>query len=94
MSAENEVNVEELKRVPAFGDLPAEQILWLADHGEVQDYESGELVFELGHVAEHMVAVLEGAFEIVFTIGGQLVPFVTQRQGTVSLRSFLLRAPM
>jgi signal transduction histidine kinase len=31
-----------------------------------------------------MVAVLEGAIEIVFSIGGQLVPFVTQRQGTVS----------
>ena len=31
-----------------------------------------------------MIAVLEGAIEIVFNVGGQLVPFVTQRQGTVS----------
>jgi len=78
------VNVEELKRIPAFAELTADQRVWLADHGEVSEYESGELVFEVGHVAEHMVAVLEGAIEIVFTIGGQLVPFVTQRQGAVS----------
>ena len=44
------------------------------------------MVFEVGHVAEHMVAVLEGAIEIVFTIGGQLVPSVTQRQGTSAWR--------
>ena len=31
-----------------------------------------------------MVAVLEGAIEIVFSVGGQLVPFLTQRQGMVS----------
>jgi signal transduction histidine kinase len=80
----NAVDVEELKRVPAFAALPAEQLAWLAAHGEVREYESGEFVFEPGTLAEHMVAVLDGAIEVVFSVGGQLVPFVTQRQGTVS----------
>ncbi|MEO8259990.1 MAG: ATP-binding protein [Acidobacteriota bacterium] len=78
------VDVEELKRIPAFAELNADQLAWLAGHGEVTEYESGESVFELGHVAEHMIAVLGGAIEIVFNVGGQLVPFTTQRQGTVS----------
>ena len=78
------VDVEELKKIPAFAELTADQLAWLAEHGEVTEYESGESVFELGHVAEHMIAVLEGAIEIVFNVGGQLVPFMTQRPGTVS----------
>jgi len=78
------VDVEELKKIPAFAELAANQRAWLAEHGEVTGYESGQPVFELGDVAEHMIAVLEGAIEIVFNVGGQLVPFVTQRPGTVS----------
>ena len=78
------VDVEELKHIQAFAELTPGQLTWLAEHGELAEYESGELVFELGSVAEHMVAVLDGAIEVVFSIGGQLVPFVTQRQGTVS----------
>ena len=80
----NRVDVEELKRIPAFAELTADQVAWLAEHGELAEYEAGELVFELGAVAEHLVAVLDGAIEVVFSIGGQMVPFVTQRQGTVS----------
>jgi signal transduction histidine kinase len=80
----NRVDVEELKRIAAFAELTADQVAWLAAHGELAEYEAGELVFELGSVAEHMVAVLDGAIEVVFNIGGQMVPFVTQRQGTVS----------
>jgi signal transduction histidine kinase len=78
------VDVDELKRIQAFAELTADQVAWLAEHGELVEYEAGELVFELGSVAEHMVAVLDGAIEVVFNIGGQMVPFVTQRQGTVS----------
>jgi signal transduction histidine kinase len=78
------VDVEDLKRITAFAELTADQAAWLAEHGEVVEYEAGELVFELGAVAEHLVAVLDGAIEIVFNIGGQMVPFLTQRQGTVS----------
>jgi signal transduction histidine kinase len=84
ISDSNPVDVEELKRVPVFSALTAEQRVWLADHGQVAEYEPGEPVFVLGDAAEHMIAVLEGAIEIVFSVGGQLVPFVTQRQGTVS----------
>jgi signal transduction histidine kinase len=80
----NTVDVDELKRIPAFSELTGDQLRWLAEHGEVVEHESGDAVFELGHVAEHMIAVLDGAIEIVFNVGGQLVPFVTQRQGTVS----------
>ena len=78
------IDIGELKTIPVFAELDADQLAWLAGHGEVTEYASGESVFELGHVAEHMIAVLEGAIEIVFQIGGQPVPFTTQHAGTVS----------
>ena len=84
MNDGNTVRVEELTGVAAFAALPPEQLAWLAEHGEVQEYGSGEFVFEPGTLAEHMVAVLVGAIEVVFSVGGQLVPFITQRQGTIS----------
>ena len=60
--------LEELKKIPVFAELPPEQLVWLADHGDVNKYQSGEMVFELGHVAEYMIAVLAGAIEIVFSV--------------------------
>jgi signal transduction histidine kinase len=84
VSTGNPVNVEELKRISVFAALPQDQLDWLATHGELAEYEPGEMIFELGSLAEHMVAVLDGAIEVVFAVGGQLVPFTTQRQGAVS----------
>lgn len=83
MSA-SKVNLEELKTVPAFAELTDDQRVWLADHGELVEYDPGDLIFGVGGVAEHMIAVLEGAIEIEFSVGGQLVPYMTQRQGMVT----------
>jgi signal transduction histidine kinase len=74
----------ELRAVPAFAELTDDQLAWLAAHGEVVEYEPGTIVFELGAAADHMAAVLEGAIEIYFNVGGQLVPFLMQRQGTLT----------
>ena len=78
------VTVEELTAVPAFAELSTDQRAWLANHGDVIAHEPGDVIFASGHIAEHMFAVLEGAIEIVFNVGGQLVPYRTQRQGTVT----------
>jgi signal transduction histidine kinase len=78
------VRVEELEQVSAFAELTADQLEWLAAHGDVVEYEAGDSVFEPGETADHMTVVLEGAVEIIFSVGGQLVPYFTQRQGTIT----------
>ena len=80
------VTVEELRTISVFEDLRADQLEWLASHGEVAEFDAGATVFEINQAAEHMVAILEGAVEIVFVVGGQLVPSFTQRAGMVSGR--------
>lgn len=79
-----EVRVEELKTVPLFGELSSDQLDWLAAHGDVVEYESGDVMFEPGATAEHMFAVLEGTMEILINVGGQLVPYFAQRQGSLT----------
>jgi signal transduction histidine kinase len=78
------VSVDELKAVPAFAELTPEQLAWLAAHGELAEYGPGESIFESGQPAEDMVVVLEGSVEILFAVGGQLVPAITQRRGTLT----------
>ncbi len=80
------VTVEELRTVSVFEDLSADQLEWLVSHGEAVEFDAGATVFEINQPAEHMVAILEGAVEIVFVVGGQLVPSFTQRAGMVSGR--------
>ncbi len=80
----SKIDVEELKTVPAFAELTDDQRAWLAVHGDVAEYEEGDAIFGVGTVAERMIAVLHGAIEIVFSVGGQLVPWATQHQGAVT----------
>jgi signal transduction histidine kinase len=80
------VSVEELRSVPTFSDLTDDELGWLAGQGDLAEFESGATVFEFDQLAEHMAAVLDGAVEIVVRVGGQLVPSIIQRAGTVTGR--------
>jgi signal transduction histidine kinase len=78
------VLAEELRTITAFADLTAAQLEWIASRGRVEEYAPGASVFEVGSAADSMFAVLDGAVEVMFSLGGQLVPFVTQRRGAVT----------
>jgi signal transduction histidine kinase len=75
---------DELGEVPAFADLSAAQLAWFVEHGSVERYDSGDVIFSVGSDADSMVVVLEGAIEVMFSVGGQQVPFLTQRRGSVT----------
>ena len=76
--------VDALRTVPIFADLTAEQIDWLVTHGTDERHDDGAMVFTPGSEADSMTAVLEGSIDVLLTIGGQQVPFLTQRTGTVT----------
>ena len=76
--------VDALKTVPIFADLSVEQIDWLVAHGTDEVHDDGAMVFTPGSEADSMTAVLEGAIDVLLTIGGQQVPFLTQRTGMVT----------
>jgi signal transduction histidine kinase len=76
--------IDALRTVPIFSDLSAEQLEWLASHGNDEVHDDGAMLFLPGSEADSMTAILEGSIDVLLSIGGQMVPFLTQRAGTVT----------
>jgi len=68
-----EVTIEELKAVPAFSDLPNEQLEWILDHGEYHEYEDGSQIRKTGDEADVMFIIIEGRITFYMDIHGRLV---------------------
>jgi signal transduction histidine kinase len=51
---------QQLKEVPVFSDLCADDLLWLASRMELVHYGPGDIVVEAGAPADRLVVVLEG----------------------------------
>lgn len=54
---------QELLRVPAFADLPDEQIAWFLSQSQEQKIKSGEVYAKQGDPPDTMFVLLEGEFE-------------------------------
>src|ERR1700677_1288788 len=94
------VDKSELLRVPAFADLPEDQIEWFLSQSEEQHYKSGDIYSRQGDPADAMFIVLEGQMEARGELGGEailiplkagsvtgLLPFSRMKQFTVSVRA-------
>ncbi|HEY6444337.1 MAG TPA: ATP-binding protein [Candidatus Acidoferrales bacterium] len=73
----------ELLRVPAFADLPDEQISWFIGQAEEMRLTPGEMYFREGDPADAMFVILEGQLQVRGELGGE--PFVaTVQPGAVT----------
>src|SRR5215510_7515528 len=68
-----EVTIGELKAVPAFNDLPNEQLQWILDRGEYHEYEDGSQIKKTGDEADVMFIIIEGSVTFYMDIHGRLV---------------------
>jgi signal transduction histidine kinase len=55
---------EELRAVPAFADLPADGLEWLAAQMTRLDFEPGQIVIPEGSPADRMIVLLDGETQI------------------------------
>jgi signal transduction histidine kinase len=67
------VERSELLRVPAFADLPEDQIDWFLGHSEELHFKSGESSFRQGDPADAMFVILEGQILGRGELGGETV---------------------
>jgi signal transduction histidine kinase len=94
------VENSELLRVPAFADLPDDQIAWFISHSEEMLLKSGETAFRADDPADAMFVVLDGQFQARGELGGETVvltvqpgsvtgvlPFSRMKQFTVGARA-------
>jgi len=69
------VDKSELLRVPAFADLPEDQITWFLGHAEELRLKAGNIYFRQGDPADAMFVVIEGQLQARGEIGGETVVF-------------------
>src|SRR5437588_8820143 len=69
------VGKSDLLRVPAFADLPEDQITWFLGHAEELRLKAGNIYFRQGDPADAMFVVIEGQLQARGEIGGETVVF-------------------
>ena len=90
----------ELLRVPAFADLPDDQIAWFLSQSQEMHLKAGDTYVRQGDPADAMFVILEGQFEWRGEFGGEpfvfsgqpgdvtgVLPFSRMKQFTVSGRA-------
>ena len=77
------VTSSELLRVPAFADLPEEQIEWFLSHAEERTMRAGEVYVRQGDPADTMFVFLEGDFQWRGEFGGETF-VINNSAGTVT----------
>jgi CRP-like cAMP-binding protein len=65
-----------LEHIALLHDLPIEDRLWLARHGQEYMANPGDILFEEGAPAEHMVLILKGEIHVRRQHGGPMALFI------------------
>ena len=94
------IDKSELLRVPAFADLPDDQIAWFLSHSEEVHLKAGDTYVRAGDPADSMFVILDGQYQWRGEFGGETVvlsgkagdvtgvlPFSRMKQFTVSGRA-------
>src|SRR5437763_15259850 len=67
------VDKSELLRVPAFADLPDDQIAWFLSQAQETHIKAGDTYVRQGDPADWMFVILEGQFQWRGEIGGDTI---------------------
>src|SRR6516225_7406046 len=73
----------ELQRVPAFADLPDDQLDWFLSQVEELRVKAGDTYIRTGDPADWMMVILEGQFQGRGEFGGETFIF-TSKPGDVA----------
>src|SRR5262245_6447649 len=67
------VERSELLRVPAFADLPEDQVDWFLGHAQEMHLKTGDTYFRAGDPADAMFVILDGQLQARGELGGEAV---------------------
>ena len=77
------VERSELLRVPAFADLPDDQIDWFLGHAEEMHLQAGDSSIHQGDPADAMFVIIQGQLQARGELGGETV-VLSPKQGDVT----------
>ena len=94
------VEKSELLRVPAFADLPEDQIAWFLSNSQEMNLKAGDIYLHQGDPADAMFVILQGQLQARGELGGEtfvfnlgpgdvtgVLPFSRMKQFTVNGRA-------
>jgi len=82
------IEKSELLRVPAFADLPEDQIAWFLSQSQEMYLKAGETYIRAGDAAENMFVILEGEFQGRGEINGETFVFPVKAGEVTGLLPF------
>jgi signal transduction histidine kinase len=82
------IEKSELLQVPAFADLPDDQIAWFLSKSEEMRYGAGDVYVREGDPADWMFVLLEGQFQWRGEFGGETVVFTSQPREVTGVLPF------
>src|SRR6202044_1246624 len=96
------VEKSELRKVPAFADLPDDQIAWFISQAQELNLKAGDTAFRADDPADAMFVFLEGQLQVRGELGGETVvipvqpgavtgvlPFSRMKQFTVGAKAII-----
>lgn len=78
----------ELLKIPAFVDLPEDQISWFISNSNELDVKSGDVVFRQDDTSDAMFVIVEGVLQARGELGGETVVFPLQSGSVTGLLPF------
>jgi signal transduction histidine kinase len=78
----------ELLKIPAFVDLPEDQIGWFISNSNELDVKSGDVVFRQDDTSDAMFVIVEGVLQARGELGGETVVFPLQSGSVTGLLPF------
>src|ERR1700758_764761 len=78
----------ELLKIPAFANLPDDQIAWFLSQAEELRVTAGETYARQGDPADAMFVLLEGQFQWRGELGGQMIVLPTKSGDVTGLLPF------
>jgi signal transduction histidine kinase len=76
--------IEELRKVICLNDLPDEHLQWMIDHGQVTEYEDGDLLIRTGEPVEELILAMQGKSSFYLNVNGKLVYYYTFENDTAT----------
>jgi signal transduction histidine kinase len=78
----------ELLKIPAFVDLPDDQISWFISNSKELDVKSGDVVFRQDDTSDAMFIIVDGVLQARGELGGETVVFPLQSGSVTGLLPF------
>ncbi|GAA4911946.1 ATP-binding protein [Mucilaginibacter defluvii] len=78
------ITADQLKKIESLQTVPEDQLQWLIDQGQIQEYEPGERIFEAGSPLNITMIILEGSFRICMVQGGSIRELATLGEGSIT----------